>query len=169
VTTTMQRFTAKIESRERGRVLLVVPFDPVVVWGKRRRHYVRGTMNGTPFSGSLGVRGRDVFIPVSKELRRSASVNAGDTVDVEMELAEESLGDAAGEEMRSAEMSMPDDLARAFKSEPKAARFFAELSGFYRRTYVRHVTSAKRPVTRASRVAEVVRLLLEGKKQRSST
>jgi hypothetical protein len=47
-------FTSTPVTTDRGHVRLPLPFDPRDRWGKRPRHYVEGTVAGTPFSGSVG-------------------------------------------------------------------------------------------------------------------
>lgn len=64
-----------------------------------------------------------------------------------------------------AEIVLPDDLAAALENVP-AAR--ATLDGFapsHRREYVQWVVEAKRPETRAKRIAQAVEWLAEGKKR----
>ena len=49
---------------------------------------------------------------------------------------------------------------------PAAARFFDSLPSFYRNNHARWIESAKRPDTRAKRIAEVVDLCARGKRER---
>jgi uncharacterized protein YdeI (YjbR/CyaY-like superfamily) len=52
--------------------------------------------------------------------------------------------------------TLGDDVARAFAAEPGAARFFDSMPTFYRNNAARAITGAKRPETRARRIADVV-------------
>jgi len=61
---------------------------------------------------------------------------------------------------------LPKDFARALIAQPRAAAFFEQIAPFYRKGYLRWIESAKRPETRAKRIAEAVRLLEEGRNQR---
>jgi uncharacterized protein YdeI (YjbR/CyaY-like superfamily) len=58
------------------------------------------------------------------------------------------------------------DVAAAFASEPAAARFFDSLPTFYRNNFTRWIESAKRPETRAKRIAETVDLAKRGERER---
>jgi len=58
------------------------------------------------------------------------------------------------------------DLATALAAEPQAQQFFNSLATFYRNTYVKWIEGAKRPETRAKRIAEMIDLLKAGKKQK---
>jgi uncharacterized protein YdeI (YjbR/CyaY-like superfamily) len=63
------------------------------------------------------------------------------------------------------ELATPDDLRAALDSEPKAAATFDAFSPSCRREYVEWVVEAKRPETRAKRVAQAVEWMAEGKKR----
>ena len=147
-------FETSVESGERGRVFITIPFDPSEEWGKKSRHYVTGTINGTGFSGSLGSRGGAYFMPLNKELQRSTGLAPGDTVAVVMEPAE-----APGKDL-------PEDMESALAAAPDAAEFFLGLSAFYRNQDVAWIESAKKEETRQARIREAIELLKGGRKQR---
>ena len=59
------------------------------------------------------------------------------------------------------------DVAAALRKEPEAAAFFDGLAQFYRKGYLRWIDATKkRPELRAERIAEVVKLLKAGVKER---
>jgi hypothetical protein len=150
----MEKFTCTIESGDRGRVFITMPFDPAALWGKKGRHYVTGTINGHPFQGSLGSRGGSYFMPLNKELQSAAGVAPGDKVKVTIE------ADAPQED------GLPDDVDAALAASAMARTFFDGLSAFYRNSYLKWIESAKKTETRTARVGEMIGLLEEGKKQR---
>ena len=62
------------------------------------------------------------------------------------------------------------DLAAALEANPAAGEFFDTLAHFYRKGHLRWIDATKRrPGQRAERIAEVVRLLNEGTKERPTT
>ena len=63
------------------------------------------------------------------------------------------------------ELPTPDDLRAALDSAPKAAATYDSFPPGCRREYVEWVTEAKRPETRAKRVAQAVEWMAEGKKR----
>lgn len=65
--------------------------------------------------------------------------------------------DAAYPGQRAAEV--PPDLREALAAEPKAAEFFKELDGANRYAVLYRIHDAKRPQTRARRIAEIVAML----------
>jgi uncharacterized protein YdeI (YjbR/CyaY-like superfamily) len=60
---------------------------------------------------------------------------------------------------------MPDDLKAALEAAPKAAMTFESFPPSCRREYVEWVVEAKRPETRAKRVAQAVEWMAEGKRR----
>ena len=59
--------------------------------------------------------------------------------------------------------TVPDDFAAALAARPEALAFFDSLGNTKRYSFLYRVTDAKRPETRAKRIAEYVELLAEGK------
>ena len=60
---------------------------------------------------------------------------------------------------RQSDRTVPDDLAAALAANPDAAAFFETLSSQNRYAIVYRTTSAKRPETRARRIADFVAML----------
>jgi uncharacterized protein YdeI (YjbR/CyaY-like superfamily) len=63
------------------------------------------------------------------------------------------------------ELPAPDDLRAALDAEPRAAATFEGFPPSCRREYVEWVVEAKRPETRAKRVAQAVEWMAEGKRR----
>jgi uncharacterized protein YdeI (YjbR/CyaY-like superfamily) len=63
------------------------------------------------------------------------------------------------------ELPTPDGLRAALDAEPKAAATFDGFPPSCRREYVEWVTEAKRPETRAKRIAQAVEWMAEGKRR----
>jgi uncharacterized protein YdeI (YjbR/CyaY-like superfamily) len=58
-------------------------------------------------------------------------------------------------------------VAGALDASPEAAAFFDSLAQFYRRAYLRWIDATKRrPDQRPIRIAEMINLLEQGKKER---
>lgn len=60
--------------------------------------------------------------------------------------------------------SVPDDLAAALAANPKAATFFATLDATNRYAILHRTQTAKKPETRAKRIAEFVQMLADHRK-----
>ncbi len=150
-----QRFTATVVAAPRGGVVIPVPFDPDTVWGPKNRHLVGGTVDGRKVRGSVDADGDGFGLALGPMWARDASVVAGTTVRVVLSPEGPQRADLA------------EDLADALAANAAAGEFFDSLAQFYRRAYLRWIDATKRrPEQRAERIAEVVRLLAEGRKER---
>jgi uncharacterized protein YdeI (YjbR/CyaY-like superfamily) len=63
------------------------------------------------------------------------------------------------------ELPVPEELRAALEAEPKAAATFDAFPPGCRREYVEWVSDAKRPETRAKRVAQAVEWMAQGKRR----
>lgn len=150
-----KRFRAKIDGTAKGRFYIPLPFDPAEAWGARGRYYVAGTINGMEIRGRLDKSGKGHFLPLGPAYRRDTGLRPGDAVDVV--LADES----------PPREGLAADVAAALDVAPEAGRFFDALAGFYRKNYLRWIDATKRrPNVRAARIAELVELCKDGRKQR---
>lgn len=124
---------------------LPVPAEAVAAMGKGKKPPVRVSLNDYTYRSTVAAYGDVFMLPLSAEHRRAAGVQAGDPVEVTIELDEEPRT-----------VAVPDDLAAALAAQPGTADAFARLSYTLRKEYVRQVESAKAPETRARRIAGIV-------------
>ena len=150
---TAQRFKTTV-AQTGTRIFIPIPFDPNKVWGVKQRHHITGSVNGCAIRGSLGSDGKQYFLPLGAAWRRDNGVEAGAKVDVVLS------AEGPQSELLAA------DVAAALKAAPAAKAFFESLATFYRNIYIKWIESAKRPETRAARIAEMMRLLKAGQKQK---
>jgi Bacteriocin-protection, YdeI or OmpD-Associated/Domain of unknown function (DUF1905) len=150
---TTQRFKTTI-SKSGSRTFIAIPFNPNDVWGVKQRHYVTGLVNACKVRGSLGSDGKQYFLPLGAAWLRDNDVGTGTNVDVVLS--------PEGPQLER----LPADVTRALDAEPRAKAFFEGLATFYRNTYTKWIEGAKRPETREARIAEMVKLLKAGKKQK---
>ena len=80
-------FETTLVQTERGHVRAPLPFDPRKMWGRKTRHYVRGTVAGAEFSGSVGFSAEGAFLVLSRAFRDAAGIQAGDSIRVVIEPA----------------------------------------------------------------------------------
>ena len=64
-----------------------------------------------------------------------------------------------------AEFAVPEDLRQAFEADPAAAASFESFSLSSRHEYLEWIIQAKRPETRARRIAQAVEWLAKGRKR----
>jgi hypothetical protein len=132
-----------------------VPPEVVAALGDSKRPAVRVTIHGYTYRSTIAPMGGEFWIPVSAENRNGAGVTAGDQVEVDVEL-----------DTAPRQVDVPSDFAEALATAPDARRFFDGLSYSQQRWFVLNIEGAKKPETRARRVAEAVQRLSEGRGQR---
>ncbi|GIJ52329.1 hypothetical protein Val02_92150 [Virgisporangium aliadipatigenens] len=152
------RFTATVTAAPRGHLFIPVPFDPDTAWGAKARHHISGTINGRRIRGTVEPAGNGHGFTLGPAWIRSSALAPGDTVTVDIEPEGPQRADLA------------DDIAAALDANPQAGAFFDNLAQFYRRAYLRWIDATKRrPEQRPLRIAETIRLLEAGHKQRPQT
>jgi hypothetical protein len=150
-----QRFRATIGGSEKGRVYISLPFEPAGVWGARSRYHVAGSINGRGFRGVVEAAGKGHILALGPAWRRDQGLGPGDEVSVVLGI-EGPQRDA-----------LAADIAAALAAEPEAAEFFDSIAQFYRKGYLRWIEATKRsPDVRAQRIAEFVKFLKAGQKER---
>jgi hypothetical protein len=146
---TAKRFTVELERVGKTATMLRVPFDLKEAFGHARPP-VAVTIRGHTWRTTPGVYDGVGHIVVNRSVKSATGVDAGDRVQVLMEL------DAKPRTVR-----VPADLRAALADDPAAREAFARLSYTHRREYVEWIAAAKRPETRARRVAGTVERVRE--------
>jgi hypothetical protein len=140
------RFRALLDSDEDSHgVFIQMPFSAQERFGSRGRVPVRGTINGFPFRSTLAPYGGVHYLPVNRALREAAGVEPGDTVEVALQ---------RDDEPRVA--AIPPDLADALAANPDAQAAWDRLSYTHRKEYAQALEDAKKPETRARRLAQTL-------------
>jgi hypothetical protein len=148
-----QRFKTTI-AKYGTRAHIEIPFNPNDVWGVKQRHYIAGSVNGCRVRGPLESNGTQFFLSLGAAWLRDNNLDDSATLDVVLS------PDGPQSE------SLSPDVSAALNAEPEAKAFFDALATFYRKNYVRWIESAKRPETRSARIAEMIKLLNAGQKQK---
>ena len=155
VTTSLEKaFTAIAEGRPGGGISIKLPFDPAAAWGERERYDLTGTINGHKVRGKLTSRAGGHALDLGPAWCRDATLVVGAQIVVVLAPEGPQLG------------AMAADIAAALDAEPTARRFFESLPTFYRKNFIRWIEGAKRPETRAKRIAETVATLKSGRRER---
>jgi hypothetical protein len=150
-----QQFSSVVAAGPRGSGIIPVPFDPDESWGAKAEHPVGGTAAGRRLRGRVTRAGHQWVLTVQPLWMRDAGIVPGEEVTVELAPEGPQRDDLAA------------DIAAALAADPAARAFFDTLAQFYRKAYLRWIdATTRRPEVRAERIAEVVRLLAAGIKQR---
>jgi hypothetical protein len=132
-------------------------FDPKSVFGKVRAP-VKVTLNGYTYRSTIAAMGGPPCIPLRTSNREAAKLAGGETLEVRLDLDTEKR-----------EVKPPADLVKALKAAPPAWERWQELSYSHQREHVEALAQAKKPETRARRLAsavEAIRLRPERKSGR---
>ncbi|HTQ89213.1 MAG TPA: YdeI/OmpD-associated family protein [Streptosporangiaceae bacterium] len=149
------RFRATVELGGKTATGIEVPEDVVAALGSGNRPPVTVTVGGHSYRTTVARMGGRFLVPLSAENRVAAGVAAGDQVEVDIEL-----------DSGPREVAVPGDLAAALAGDDTARANFDGMSFTHRKEWVRWIEAAKRPETRATRLAKTVESLHAGKRAR---
>jgi hypothetical protein len=144
------RFKVKLEQYQDTQVLRVyLPFDVFEVFGTRSRLAVKGEIKGFPFRSSIfPMGGGKFYMVVNREMREGAKVKAGETIEFVMEKDDEPRA-----------IVTPPDLLKALSARKSAKAAWDKLSYSHRKEYINAIEEAKKPETRARRIAKAVEMI----------
>ena len=123
---------------------LPVPAAAVAALGKGKRPPVKVTIGGYTYRSTVAAYGDVFMLPLSQEHRKAVGVQAGDQVEVTLELDQEPRT-----------VDVPDDLAAALAAAG-VREAFDGLSYTMRKEHVRQVETAKAEATRTRRITSIV-------------
>jgi Bacteriocin-protection, YdeI or OmpD-Associated/Domain of unknown function (DUF1905) len=132
---------------------VVLDDEQVAVVGEGARRFpVVATVNGYTWRTTVTSMGGEFLLGLNRAVREEAGVEAGDSVEVNLEL-----------DTAPREVEVPEALANALAKDSEARAAFDRLAYTYRKEYARWIHDAKRDETRQRRVAQAVEMLREGK------
>ncbi len=130
-----------------------IPLNLAKETGIKSRMRVKGSIDGVTFSGTLLPGGSTKhFIVVKKELRGKIGKEVGDRVRVKINV-----------DSSPVRVDVPDDFSQALAANPPAKAHFREIAPSHKKAYLSWIDEAKRPETRARRIAKAVEMLSLGK------
>jgi antitoxin component of MazEF toxin-antitoxin module len=122
-----------------------IPAEVIAALSTQKRPKVKVTINGYTYRNTVAVFGDVFMVGVSQEHRAASGLEAGDQVEVTLEL---------DTEPRTVEV--PEDLRAALSDKAGALEAFEALSYTMRKEFARQVTEAKAQETRERRIAKIV-------------
>jgi hypothetical protein len=139
------RFQTTIELGGKTATGFRVPAGVVEALGTGKKPRVLVTIGTHVYRSTVAVYGGEYMLPLNAANRSASGVQAGDTVEVRVELdAEERT------------VAVPDALVEALKARPGARAAFDALSYSRQRDRVHAVESAKREETRGRRIRKII-------------
>jgi hypothetical protein len=142
------RFRTTVELGGKTATGMEVPPGVVEALDAGKRPAVTVTLNGHTYRSTVAPMGGRYLLPLSAENRTAAKVQAGDEVDVDVEL-----------DTAPRVVEVPDDLALALAADPDAKARFERLSYSHKRQHVLAIEGAKAPETRARRIEKCLAML----------
>jgi len=154
------RFKVRLEQYQDSQVLhACLPIDVFEVFGTRSRLAVKGAINGFPFRSSIFPMGRgEFYMVVNREMREGAKVRAGDTVEFVME-----------KDDHPRTIATPPDLLKALNARKSVKDAWDKMSYTHRKEYVGAIEEAKKPDTRARRIAKAIEIIAAMGKPKAET
>ena len=146
------KFKAVLELGGKTATGIVVPPEVVEALAAGKRPPVNVTIGKHTYRSTVAVMDGRYMLPVSAENREAAGIEAGDEIEVEVEL-----------NTAPREVNMPEDFAQALEAEPAARAFFEGLSNSLQRFWVDNIQGAKAAETRQRRIDGAIAKFLEGK------
>jgi len=146
------QFTAQLPSRGPAVAVVLDPAQVETIGEGAKRFPVVATVYGYTWRTSVAHMGGEFLLGLNREVRQCAGAEPGDMVDVTMEL------DATPRQVQ-----VPEALATALATDPKAGAGFEKLAFTHRKEYARRVAEAKREETRQRRVREALEMIRSGK------
>jgi hypothetical protein len=128
-----------------------IPPEVVEGLGQGKRPPVRVTINGYTYRNTVAVYDGVFMLGVSAEHRAAAGVQAGDELEVELEL-----------DTAPREVTVPPDFAEALAQDAQAKRRFDSLAYSHKLRHVLAIEQAKTAETRQRRIAKTISDLRQG-------
>jgi hypothetical protein len=145
-------FTTTLVPRGPAAAVVLDDAQVAAVGEGAKRFPVAATVNGFTWRTTLTRMGGEFLVGLSRAVRESAGVEAGDRVVVVLEL-----------DTAPREVEVPEALADALAADAKARAAYDGLAYTHRKEFARWVAEAKREETRERRVARALEMLREGR------
>jgi hypothetical protein len=145
-------FTTQLQPRGPAAAVILDDAQVAAVGEGAKRFPVVATVNGYTWRTSVTRMGGEFLLGLNKEVRQGAGVEAGDEVEVTVEL-----------DMTPREVEVPEALAAALAADPEAKASFDRMAFTHRKEYARWIADAKQEQTRQRRVGQALEMIRAGK------
>jgi hypothetical protein len=146
------RLTATLVPRGPAAAVVLDDEQVAAVGEGAKRFPVVASLNGFSWRTTVTRMRGEFLLGLNREVREAAGVEAGETVNVAIEL-----------DRVPREVEVPESLASALAGDPAARAAFEGLGFTHRKEYARWVAEAKRDETRQRRVTQALQMLRAGR------
>jgi Bacteriocin-protection, YdeI or OmpD-Associated/Domain of unknown function (DUF1905) len=145
------RFKTQLQARGNAAAVVLDDAQVKLVGEGAKRFPVIATVNGYTWRTSVARMGGEFLVGLNREVRQASDVQAGDDVDVMLEL------DGAPRVVE-----VPEVLAAALAADPQSEAVFGRMAFTHRKEYARWIAEAKREDTRQRRVQQALEMIRAG-------
>jgi antitoxin component of MazEF toxin-antitoxin module len=124
---------------------LSIPPEVIAALGKSKKPSVKVSLNGYTYRSTVAVMGNEFLIPLNAAHREAAGLQAGDPIEVTLEL-----------DLEPRTVEIPDDLKAALSARVGALEAYEASAYSKRKEFVRQVEDAKTQETRERRISGIV-------------
>ena len=146
------KFRALLQPRGPAAAVILDDAQVAAVGEGAKRFPVVATVNGYTWRTSVARMGGEFLLGLNKEVRQGAGVEAGDEVEVAVEL-----------DTAPREVEVPEALAAALAADPQAKASFEGMAFTHRKEYARWVAEARQDQARQRRVQRALEMIRAGK------
>ena len=146
------RLTTTLQPRGPAAAVVLDDEQVATIGEGAKRFPVAATIGDYTWRTTVTRMGGEFLLGMNKAVRQGAGAEAGDTVEVLIEL------DTAPREVQ-----VPEALAAALEDDPAAKANYEAMSYTHRKEYARWIAEAKREDTRDRRLAQTLEMLREGR------
>ena len=145
-------FKTQLPTRGPAAAVILDDAQVAAVGEGAKRFPVVATVNGYTWRTTVVRMGGEFLLGLSKEVRQGAGAEAGDEVDVTVEL-----------DTAPREVEVPEALAAALAADPEAKASFDRMAFTHRKEYARWIADAKQEQTRQRRLGQALEMIRAGK------
>jgi hypothetical protein len=146
------RLTTTLAARGPAAAVILNDEQVAAVGEGAKRFPVLATINGYSWRTTVTRMSGEFLLGLNRDVRGMARAEAGDAVEVGLEL-----------DTGPREVEVPEELAAALAGDSVAAAAFDGMAFTHRKEYSRWIAEAKRAETRERRVNQALEMLREGK------
>ncbi len=145
-------FKTQLQPRGPAAAVILDDVQVAAVGEGAKRFPVVATVNGYTWRTTVVRMSGEFLLGLSKEVRQGAGAEAGDEVDVTVEL-----------DTAPREVEVPEALAAALAADPEAKASFDRMAFTHRKEYARWIADAKQEQTRQRRLGQALEMIRAGK------
>ena len=152
----LKKFKEKMISAGSGGMYVKVPFDVEKEYGKKNMIPVNATFDGELYRGSIANMGDGPCLIILKSISEKIGKKEGDILSITIE-----------HDTATRKVEIPNDVKSELNKNKSEKEYFNSLAFTHQKEYIKWIIEAKRTETRLTRIAKMILMLKEKKKNPS--